>query len=206
MATFEVTSKTISSITVEVSGLSSDYKGNRYFYWYIDGEYDGGDGPLTNTNEISHTFSGLEPGTEYFIQLSIQWYTANGVGDVQYTPFSLDGEDDGAITDAIPVTPRPDNWGWWSEKTPLKAVKIRANEWNHFTACINNFRVYKGKNSYSFTTVYPGDAISASICMEAYAAIYEIADADDMPGMPFNGYPMKASFFNDLRDALNNVE
>lgn len=129
------------------------------------------------------------------------WYTANA---------SLDGGATwiGAVefqTDPEKIE-WPGDWGWWSEKIAGQPVKIRANEWMHFTERINEIRAYAGAGEFEFTYVEPGDPISATVCMEAYAAIYEIADPDDMPEAPFKGFPMKASFFNDLRDALNAVE
>ena len=139
------------------------------------------------------TLGGLEAGKTYTVNVEV--YTSSGAS-------TLLGQDT-VKTSSIDW---PGDWGWWSEKTAWQPVKIRANEWAHFVERINEIRAYKGKGPYNFTEVEPYDPISTTVCLEAYEAIYEIADADDMPDRPLDGYPMKASFFNDLRDALNAVE
>ena len=94
MATLSVTSTTDSSIRVKLSGLDSSYSGDRYYYWYIDGEYDGESSSSGSTTSKSYTFSGLEPDTEYYIQCSLQWWTDDGNGDEQWSRFSVYGTTD----------------------------------------------------------------------------------------------------------------
>lgn len=94
MATLSVTSTTDSSIRVKLSGLDSSYSGDRYYYWYIDGEYDGESSSSGSTTSKSYTFSGLEPDTEYYIQCSVQWWTDDGNGDEQWSRFSVYGTTD----------------------------------------------------------------------------------------------------------------
>lgn len=94
MATLSVSSTTDSSIRVRLSGLDSSYSGDRYYYWYVDGELDGESSSSGSTTSKSYTFSGLEPDTEYYIQCSVQWWTDDGEGDEQWSRFSVYGTTD----------------------------------------------------------------------------------------------------------------
>lgn len=99
MASLSVSSTSENSIRVRLSGLDGSYSGDRTYYWYIDGEYDGENSSSGSTTSKSWTFSGLEPDTEYEIECEVEWYEDDGAGDVQYSYFSTT-----AWTDAEEIT------------------------------------------------------------------------------------------------------
>lgn len=206
MADLSVKEKTSSSVKIKLSGMSESYTGNRNYYWYkkLSSSDNWGSSVKSDSStgiqtELEYTFTGLEASTSYDFRCAIQYWSGGGTeGWTRPSIYKI-------VTEAASVK-LPDPWAWSSTKTKGQSVKITASEWNDFTSKIDEFRVYKGKEKYSYTFVERGDPISASVCLEAYNAIYEIANSDDMPEIPFKGNQIKASFFNDLRDALNNVK
>lgn len=96
MATLSVTSTTETSIKVKLSGLDSSYTGDRVYYWFIDGRLDGYTESSGSHPSESYTFTGLDSGTKYDIDCEVEWYTANGAGDAQYSSFSTTGTTDEA--------------------------------------------------------------------------------------------------------------
>ena len=200
MATLSVSAKSATSITVLLSGLDSAYTGSRNYYWYIDGTYDGASNSSGSTTSQTHTFSGLDPDTSYDIQCSVQWWTANGYGDEQYSHFTVTGKTEASGT-------RPGDWEWWSTVAKGAEIKLSAAEWNAFTACINDFRVYAGLSEYSFTAAVSGATeISAAIVNQARTAIDAIDGHGTLPSAAVSGRTaISAAFFNDLMDALNAV-
>lgn len=78
---------------------------------------------------------------------------------------------------------RPQNWKWTTNVGIGAEVRfsngtlqpLTAEEWNGFTARVNEFRAYKGLSQYSFTTVQKGTEFTVAIYNEAVKAIKEIA-------------------------------
>ena len=56
-----------------------------------------------------------------------------------------------------------------------QSFKLTAAEWNSLTRNINMIRTYKNYSTYSFTTVYAGDTVTAAIYNEARKAIQGIS-------------------------------
>lgn len=100
---------------------------------------------------------------------------------------------------------RPDNWSWWSTISPGSAIAITAEEWNAFTARINEFRDYYGLDRYWFTTATSGMVISYWIVNQARTAISEISGHGSLPSAAVSGGKIHASFFNSLASALNSI-
>jgi hypothetical protein len=107
---------------------------------------------------------------------------------------------------------RPYNWEWYSNQgsNPIakgNKIGLTALEWNDFCKRINQFEVYQGKTTTSFTTAVGGKTkIGATICNKARTAISNLTGHGTLPSAAVAGTkPISASYFNDLRDALNKV-
>lgn len=143
---------------------------------------------ISTGGDITRGFVGLTPGTDYFV---VVYYNEAEFHDEAFTTLA---------------NARPDAWEWWSVVEKGAEIQLSAAEWNAFTACINDFRVYKDLAEYSFTTAVSGKtAISAAIVNQARTAIAAISGHGTLPAAAVQGDPVTAAFFNDLRDALNTV-
>lgn len=112
----------------------------------------------------------------------------------------------GTFTVTSDEAERPDDWSWRSTIESGGKVGLTAYEWNRFCNRINDFRIYKGLETYDFTTVVSGETeISAAICNEAWYAIEEISGHGNMPDEAVSGCPLYADFFNGLMNALNAI-
>ena len=112
---------------------------------------------------------------------------------------------------------RPQNWEWEytitqggnfysvSNKT---AYLMRASHWNAFTSRINEFRIYKGKTAYSFTTATSGMSGSAvTTCVnQAINAINELIDVQYKIANVSAGQKITANTFLAMRNRLNNLQ
>lgn len=96
---------------------------------------------------------------------------------------------------------RPINWEWYTPKTTGQLFSLTANEWNTFTARINQFRTYKGLSSYPFTSAVSGGLVYFYLFNEARAAIDSMASTG--LGTVSSGTTILASSLNILRNTLN---
>lgn len=114
MAYINVVATTANSIRVQIAGLQTDYaQSDRVCVWYLDGAYEGVsylEGGISAGGD--YIFSGLEPGCEYSISVSI---TAPG------WDFTVD-LDTYAETDEPSVEP----WDWYSSNGSASASQTRA--------------------------------------------------------------------------------
>ena len=76
---------------------------------------------------------------------------------------------------SITTPSRPDYFSWDTQKVQGQSFKLTAAEWNSLTRNINMIRTYKNYSTYSFTTVYAGDTVTAAIYNEARKAIQGIS-------------------------------
>lgn len=101
---------------------------------------------------------------------------------------------------------RPENWEWESTVQKDALIRIRGEEWNNFTSRINEFRLYSGMEEATFTDAIGGvTKIGATICNQAYDAIYYIEYRGALPTKAVKNTPISASFFNKLMTALNAI-
>lgn len=208
MAELTVTSKTESSIVVELSGLDSTYTAQRYYYWYIkeatesDYIYDGDDESYGKKTSVTYAFTGLDPGTTYDIRCAVQYWENNGNGAEAYARFTIQE------TTNEPQKERPDDWEWETVVEQGKPIELTAQEWNNFTERINEFRVYLDMLEINdFTTARRGRTkISASIVNEAQNAIAEMTNSRYLPDEVGPDDPITAAFFNGLMKALNDID
>lgn len=146
------------------------------------------------TSTFVHVVEGLNPSTTY--RANILYSTSTTVIE----NYSL-----GIQRITTEASERPENWAWISTIASGRTVSITAAEWNAFCVRINEFREYKGLSAYSFTTVSKGTKISATICNQAWSAIYAISGHGTMPSAAVADGPLYASFFTLLASALNSI-
>lgn len=191
MATFTFTAFPL-AVTITVRGVSS---GDlvRFFVRTDPGNVTIIDEKYTATGtSITKTFEGLQERTDYAVNAGVVVGTStNWIGTQYFTTPSQSGGS------------RPDDWDWYSTIASGRTINLSASEWNDFCDRINEFRDYDGLSQFSFTTVYRGDPIEASIINEARSAISNISTSGAVPSRVNSGDPIEASIFLDLRDALN---
>lgn len=188
MASFSVSCGE-TTITMRVSGLKSGQTVQFYVRIdpgstvYVNSTY------TATSSSMTKTFSGLKAGTDYACNVKLD--NKDWIGTQYFTTNKA-------------AKPRPDNWSWYSSIYSGDSIGLSALEWNDFTTRINDFRAYKGLSKYSFTRVSRGMNISASIMNEAVAAIKAMNSS--VPNNVYSGNNISASFFNNLKNALNNIK
>jgi hypothetical protein len=140
-------------------------------------------GTFVLTVNGTYTFYGFTRATNYY------YYTAGSV----------------TITHTNPGTTRPSNFSWEYPKTGDLLV-IGKDEWNNFRARVNEFRIYKGLGSFSYSqAIYDGD-MSASSFRDCANAIYHmtasVASACRNVQSNDRQYPW---YFENLKEALNSI-
>lgn len=192
MASYELT-HTNTTVTFNVTGLSYGDRVRLYV------RYDRLDKEVTVVDEM-YTASGSTLNRTFPIP-SDSSYAANcNVNDVWLgTEYFSTGSDE-------PEPERPSDWYWSVDITAGRPITLSAREWNRFCTRINEFREYKGLGYYDFTTVIPGQPMRASEAKEAWTAINAISGHGPLPSNVAPGGAIKASFFNQLAEALNAVE
>lgn len=143
---------------------------------------------------ITKTFPGLEEKTDYAVNAGVVTGNSTDWIGTQYFTTPSQGSSGGD---------RPDDWQWYNTIASGRTINLSASEWNDFCDRINEFRDYDGLSAYSFTRVYRGDPIEASIINEARSAISAISTSGSVPSRVYSGDPIYADVFLDLRDALN---
>ena len=190
MASFSIESVTHDTVTISVSGLTSGDVVRVFIRLADDTDDTTKDVSFTYTGSSLMRISGLEPDTEYAINVNV-----NGTGWLGTETF---------WTDEV-TSPRPDDWEWYSTIRSGREIRITADEWNDFCDRINEFREYVGLSAYSFTTVRSGNPIKASYMRQAIIAINAIDGHGTLPASVYEGDQIKASFFTKLASALNAV-
>ena len=104
------------------------------------------------------------------------------------------------------VQARPPNWEWHTPKISGNTFSLTANEWNSFCTKINQFRQYKNKSTYNFTTATSGGIFYAYMFNEARNAINEMSPPTSVPSIKYSGDIIYANDLNRLRDSLNSIQ
>lgn len=136
------------------------------------------------------TIGGLSPNTLYIINVDTNpGGSANWLGAQSFT--TLRG--------------RPTDWWWRSDVESEAEINISASEWNDFCKRINEFREYVNVGTYDLEIVSSGDYITASIVNKARSAIDGATGHGTLPSRAYAESYIYASFFNQLKDALNAI-
>lgn len=98
---------------------------------------------------------------------------------------------------------RPTDWAWYSAKASGAEFNILAAEWNAFTVKINEFRMYKGLASATFTTAVRGQPFYFYQFNEARNAINAMRATG--LGTVTTGDIIYASHLNTLSNTLNAI-
>jgi hypothetical protein len=101
---------------------------------------------------------------------------------------------------------RPSDWAWATSKISGQPINLTAVEWNNFTSRINEFRVYRGLSTYSFTTVSKGMDITASIFNQAVNAINSMSPNPSATSATAKVTVISASILNGIRNSLNSID
>lgn len=82
---------------------------------------------------------------------------------------------------------------------------LTAEEWNQFTARINEFRLYKCFPSVQFTTVVKWELMLATQANEAVSAISAMNPPIAAPNLVSSNDPVIAQFIIELTNSLNSL-
>jgi hypothetical protein len=209
-------SSTANSITLTVSGYDNappngdSASGIAGYYYYIDLgyglEYNGTD--VNSGSTSSYTFYGLEDGVIYTV--GVRSYD----GDLNVSTM------DTSNVETVIVVPI---FEWDTPKSPNQPFNITTSEWNRLTDTITAARAHQNKTEISFTTAPYGDGRFYAFMMnQALVGIrggtltpggfnYEPLDGIDLTNYPLpdnvsSGQTIFASYFNNLRGALNSAD
>lgn len=192
----------------QITGLSSAFNTTNGYVEAGITVYQFTTGGVTSISGIVSTTSAPSSGTS----TSTPAVTVSPYSSGTYTFWGFTKVQDGtywpagSATVTVTSTPqRPWDWAWYSTIKQGGAIGLSASEWNTFCDRINEFRLYDGLSEYDFTYVYKGDAVSASIVNEARTAISAISGHGTLPSRAVSGGVVTADFFNDLKDALNDI-
>ena len=184
------TVKTGNSISVTINSVT----GATTYYARING------GTAQSSTGRTFTFSGLQPNTQYFIEIK-----AGGTG-----------YEDSNWAGYYATTLAAELWEWWTPKE-VDNLKLSPEEWLAFCNKINEVRVANGLSAYSFTTspTYIADdkVFPVWVFLQAVNAINEmggiapqlltVKSMDESPwGDDSVIYPW---YFDNLKAALNNA-
>jgi len=195
--TITVNNTTTSSISIKVNGLEGNY-GEAFVYIYNNG----GTTPLTNRtvswNGSIVTFTGLATATDYDFR-AVSQVT---VSSVQY-------QSNSTATLNATTENRPANFAGWSTNVSSGAtLNLLATDWNTFTDKVNEFRIYLGLGSTSFTTVGSGNDFLATYFNQARVGILGTnynSGTYTLPVTKSRGDKVYASDLNALVDCLNSI-
>lgn len=219
--TLSVTGVTNTSISVSI-GVSAGYW-NYVKVWYrIKNSSDSWNSITITHPSTTDTISGLTYNTEYELKASSFKNKTSGDTDYNATPIeSVDGNGDVQFSSLIyaVATQRPSDWAWTTTITAGTDVPsvvgktiyiMPATEWEAFTDKINEFRIYKGLTSYSFTSVSTNTEFTKTILNQALTAIRAMSayftggntvPADRVAGDNI----LQASVYQNMRDAMNSI-
>jgi hypothetical protein len=139
------------SITINVSGMSGNYDDVRIDLFNSDSEY------ITTQfvypgGESSTTFTELTPGETYHFLARSKFF----INSIDL--FSVSD----ASASATAAQPRPTDFSWtYSTISSGSDAVVDHRDWNALAGKIDEFRVYKGKSEYGFSTVTAGGSIYA---------------------------------------------
>lgn len=176
-------------LTWTASAYATSYRIN----YRVKGQADWIDAGGAATND--YVVTGLVAGTYYEFKVYAQ--NANGNGE------SAELTGDKAISTKAN---RPDNWQWHTAKVANQPINLTAAEWNAFLQRIERFRLYNAVNSPKpiYLQATAGQVITAAIVNSARSAIITTGGAP--PIAVITGQTaITAKFFNDLRNAINNI-
>jgi|GEM_PF-6361097 len=172
------------------------------YYVYRDGNYIG------TTGGTDYHVANLTPETQY--TFTVKAHNAGGYS----SPASL------TVTTAAA---RPANWDWATVKTAGAVLPtyngdpypVTKTEWDNFQARINEFRVYRGLQPYtffdtfsglgSFTRPVRGATLYAYFINQAITAIGQCNPSISPPAQIAAGVAVTAAVFNSLRNSLNSI-
>lgn len=219
MASLQFSSIKTGSCSVKLTGLDSSWDGGaRYVYYYFDtGGYPSEDdysnyargSNVSNGSSSggSASVSGLSAGTKYYCKCYIYYNKKIETETGSYTETTLLSTVRGTFYT------RPYDWSWYTDIRSTSYIPVdkygfhpvTATEWNDFTSRINEFRLYAGFSTYSFTTVSQHQQFTPAIYNQAVKAIKGITGYGAYLSEISSDTVLCASIFTSLASELNAV-
>lgn len=205
MASLSITKIGDNSYEWTISGLSQPFNSSNYIECGItDASFT--NGAVSIGTKISTATA--SDGTSYSASGTFSIFT-NGTYDFYGFTRALNyyyyTAGSAAITHVNPGTARPSNFSWTYPKTGTLLV-IGKDEWNNFRAKVNEFRLYKGLGSFSYSqAIYDGE-MPASNFRDCANAIYDMTAsvASACRNVQSNDI-QQPWYFSNLSEALNSI-
>jgi hypothetical protein len=145
------------------------------------------------------TFGGLTPGNSYsfYAEATPTGSTARRIPDSGFDVFATKNP--------------PAKFAWTNAKSAGAMYNLTAAEWGAFLDKINEFRVYKGLTTYTFSRGISSGAITSYIVPTANSfntainAINGMSPTISTPAYVSSGDIITAYQLNRMRDALNSI-
>lgn len=134
------------------------------------------------------TITGLYPNCKYNVY-------------AYYTP--IDGYLQSVTNSTSFTTSQKPTFYWGVTVSSGSAFSITATEWNRLCAVINQWRQIKGLSTYSFTTAYRGNPLTATMFNEARTALSSMTS--NIPSTAYQGQTCYASEFKKFETAINGL-
>lgn len=193
------------SINVSISGMSGNW--DTISIWHRQTGTSTWSEKSVSNGTTSYNITGLTSGASYEIKAS-SYYTINSVklesrdaqGNVGYSNI---------LTVSLNI--KPELWAWVSPLTAIytpasgELAVITANEWNSFTALINEYRTWKGFATYKYTQATYRGEFKWYIFNEARNQINDMNPAKAVPEIKSTGKTLTKYDLTQLRDALNSI-
>ncbi|MBR4022861.1 MAG: hypothetical protein IKI94_09790 [Ruminococcus sp.] len=219
MASIQFSSIGTNSCSVRLTGLDTSWSGGtRYVYYYFDtGGYPNEEdySNYTSGSNISNGASSGGGGTVYGLSAGTRYYCRCYV----YYDKTITTET-GSYTETTRLTTisgtfysRPYDWNWTTSISTSSIIPmdkygfhpVTATEWNNFTDRINDFRLYAGYSTYSFSTVSQYQQFTPAIYNQAVRAIKGISGYGYYLSEINDDTVLCANIFTSLEDELNKV-
>ena len=156
------TGSSITSTSIYAYASATDNVGMSYFQFLLNGVNQSTVYVSGTSASANYTFTGLTEGVEYTLKVNAVDTSSNSTSITRY---------------ATTLTGRPADW-LWTTANDVNGNKIAGadyrmgnNEWNDFTTIINEFLVYKGFGTTTFTQAIFDGTFYATRFNEAKNAI-----------------------------------
>lgn len=171
-----------------ISGKGTEYEGTTSTTGSVSS------GSRIYTNYITREFTSPDNADRYLCLWGLNAETVYSCVLYVSSNFTVTYMDEGEI----------EEFEWWYDKIKGDSFYLDKDEWNDFTAKINEKRLSMGLSKWSFETAYSGDNFTADMANDAMEAIQDMGSgAGGFIPEVSRGDPVTANYLNTIVEELN---